>query len=189
MASSFIYRPHVATLDGVITPDVLIDSLMIAAKGEAKPLPVPIDRMTMDIEMQVAGPGAAPDAALALVGAGAGTLLSIASNHGEPDGPANRLSCAKPICRHAWRLGDVAGHLSDLILKTAVIDGTDTKILQKGSLGDCLDTTIGEISAGAAVLCTGLPSAGPNSGHIFQIELTDPVLKRRLRLQYWVREI
>ena len=60
MASSFIYRPHVATLDGVITPDVLIDSLMIAAKGEAKPLPVPIDRMTMDIEMQVAGPGAAP---------------------------------------------------------------------------------------------------------------------------------
>ena len=70
MASSFIYRPHVATLDGVITPDVLIDSLMIAKKGEAKPLPVPIDRMTMDIEMQVAGPGAAPDAALALIGAG-----------------------------------------------------------------------------------------------------------------------
>ncbi|MFP6687941.1 MAG: DUF2848 family protein [Alphaproteobacteria bacterium] len=189
MASSFIYRPHVQTLDGVVTPDVLIDSLMLAAKGEAKLLPVPIDRITMDIEMQAAGTGNGPDAALALIGAGAGTLLSIASNHGEPGGPAARLACAKPICRHAWRLADVAAHLSDLILKTAVIDGTETKILQEGSLGDCLDLNTGEVSAGAAVLCTGLPSADPDSGHNFQIEMTDPVLERCLRFQYWAREI
>ena len=75
MASSFIYRPHVETLDGVVTPDVLIDSLKIAAKGEAKHLPVPIDRLTTDNEIQVAGMGHVPDASLALIGAGAGMLL------------------------------------------------------------------------------------------------------------------
>ena len=80
MASSFIYRPHVETLDGVVTPDILIDSLKIAAKGEAKHLPVPIDRLTTDNEIQVAGVGYVPDASLALIGAGAGMLLGIASN-------------------------------------------------------------------------------------------------------------
>ena len=189
MASSFIYRPHVETLDGVVTPDVLIDSLKIAAKGEAKHLPVPIDRLTTDNEIQVAGVGYVPDAFLALIGAGAGMLLSIASNHGEPDGPTNRLACAKPLCRHAWRLSDVANHLSDLVLSTALIHGIDTLMLQEGSVGECLDINFGEVSAGAAVLCSGMPSAGPVSGNYFQIALTDPVRERGLQFQYCAREI
>ncbi len=189
MASSFIYRPHVHNLDDVITPDVLIDHLTIAAKGSTTSIPVPIDRLTTDVEIQVAGSSSVPDAALAMIGAGAGTLLSIASNNGNPESNPGRLECVKPLCRQAWRFSDVAGHAGQLILRAASVNEGAAAIIQEGVVGEWLELPVDDVPVGSAVLCTGLPDLKAISGNHFQIEIEDLVLSRSLQFQYWVEEI
>ncbi len=189
MASSFIYRPHVENLENVITPDILVYSLVVAEKGNPETSPIPIDRVTTDTEIQVVGSGNVPDASLALIGSGAGMLITIASNHGNPNEPVSRLSCAKPLCRHAWRYNDVADHVSRLVMRTVVISGSGEDILQQGSVGKSLNSNLDEVPTGSAILLTGLPLIGPISGSVFQIELADPILNRILQFRYRVYEL
>jgi len=187
MASSFIYRPHVHNLDNVSTPDVLIDQVSIV-KGE-QTAAVPIDRITTNVKIQVIGSDTVPDASIVLVGAGAGTLLSIASNHGNHNEPINRLSCAKPLSRQAWRLSDIADHVAELVVRTFIINEAGNELIQEGMIGDFFGTVTTDIPLGNAQFLTGLNLDMKNHASNFKVEIEDPVLSRKLVFQYWVQKI
>ena len=187
MASSFIYRVHIETLDNIFTPDILIDRLLVAQIGDPEPLPIPIDRITTDNEIQVVGSGSVAEASLALIGSGAGMLISIASNHRFPDETDHRLSFVKPLCRQAWRYNEVANHVSALVLRTAVISSKSIEIVRQDPIGNFVTSDIVEASAGTAILYNGLTPTGQFSTNQFQIELEDPILERILRFRYRVQ--
>ena len=188
MATSFVFRPHVHEREIVATPDLLIDSLSVARGNQT--VPIPVDRLTTDTGFQVAGPGTTADAALALVGAGAGMLIGVASDHRRRDDPSGRLPCAKPICREVWRHADVADHVGALVLRGAARqpDG-EMRVVQEGSAASLLGAA-GSLPPGRAVLCTGLEMIEPVFASTdFEIVLEDPVLGRRITLRYGVVDL
>jgi len=197
MSTSFVFQPHVHEREAVVTPDVLIDELCVAAVTGTRIdiSPLPVDRLTMDNGFQVAGSGTVVDAGVILIGAGAGTLIGIASDHRKADDSSSRLACAKPVCREVWRFADVADHAARLVVRGATVAGDRRTILQKGILADWLP--IAEVMAtvsdgptmpsGLAVLCTGLAPPGPGRAGDFEIEIEDPVLDRRITHRYGLR--
>ena len=113
MCAGFVYRPHVETAEGVFTPDIVLDSLVVAA-GNAR-FPVSVERLTGDAAIEVVGGETRGHGAVALIAASAGTLIGIGSDHLDgalADDPARaRQVCAKPLSRATWRFAEIAGHL------------------------------------------------------------------------------
>ena len=116
MSSHFLYRPHVRSGGKVYTPDLVIE-LAWASHGEGEAVAIPVDRLTTAAAIQQ--PGGKPHgvAAVAVVAAGDGPLLTVASLHTAGYAAPALLACAKPLSRQAWRLKDVAPHLDRLILR------------------------------------------------------------------------
>jgi len=187
MASSFIYRPHIHNIDNVSTPDVLLDNLSIL-KGKETAV-APIDRLTTNIEIQVVGNNTLPDAAFVLIGASAGTLLSVASNHGNPDEAINRLTCVKPISREAWRLSDITERIPNLVLRSFAISAKGEELIQEGKIGEVFGTIMNDIPVGNIQMLTGLNLNEEFQCKNFRMEIEDPSLSRKLTLKYWVQEI
>ena len=126
MSSHFVYRPHVRSGGKVYTPDLVID-LAWASYGQGKVVALPVDRLTTATAIQQ--PGGKPHgiAAIALVGAGEGPLLTVASLHSASFYAPALLACAKPLSRQAWRLRDVAPHLNRLRLRSWHLTGDERR--------------------------------------------------------------
>ena len=100
----FTYRPHVHQLDGTITPDLLIDRLVV--DGHEVP-----DMLSDRVVLSGCGMTCVP--AVVLIAAGCGTLIGLGFVFTTADqGPA-RLCL---IGRAAWRLADVSPHAQSLQL-------------------------------------------------------------------------
>jgi hypothetical protein len=183
MAALFQYRPHVHRDGKVFTPDLLIAHARMRVGN--KDLPLPIDRVTVEVTLQQVGDTAYGVAALVAVGGGAGPdqgpLLTVGSLHGAPDAP---LACAKPVSRQAWRLADVADHLDRIVLRGwHVHAGTRTLATE-----ETVSLAAGDLAAVATenLLFHGARAAdAPETAAAgFAAELHDPVLDRSLRLAY-----
>ncbi len=200
MPSSFIYRPHVHEGETVVTPDVLIDDVYLSDnhEGAGQLGRVTLDRITCDTEIQVLGEGAVPDAALFLAGAGAGTLVGLASNHslpGRSKWEEHQLT-VKSVGRAAWRLDHAADHIDQLRLSSWVIGDDGRELLQDGMVSDLGDLPSlvekvsggdGGLTSGTALLCIGLPfNSTSGAAGTYAVELLDPILDRRLELHYHV---
>ena len=187
MSTSFVYTPRVHLSDRVVTPDILIDRLFVSRKGDTTLYPVPVSRLTADVGFQAAGAGCAPDAGLALVGAGAGMLVAAASDHRPADDPPGAASHDKPLGREAWRYAEIAGHLDEFMIRASGGGGAPW---QEAAAGEGLDVAGalsvfgGEVAPGDAVIVTGLPFIGASVGGPYVVEVEDPVLDRRLTLHY-----
>ncbi len=188
MASSFIYRPHVVEGETLVTPDILIDDVSVCVAGESL-IRSPNDRLSMNTEIQSVGDSCA-DGAVALIGAGAGMLIGLASIHRDRalDRALGFREGAKLLCRQAWRYKDVAGHLGDLRLTVRM---SDDLVLQEETLTDFTnDMEIEELPSGAVVLYAGLPMALVTPGSaVYELTLSDPVLNRDLNYRYSAAKI
>jgi hypothetical protein len=199
MPTSYIFQPHVHELEAVVTPDVLIDELCVAsvATGRLEIAPLPVDRLTMDNGFQVTAEDTTADAAIALIGAGAGMLIGIASDHRGALAGSDRLACAKPICREVWRFADVADHAERLIVRSGAVTRDRTVALQGSALADwpSIPDVIAAVAGGPAlppghaVLYTGLPRADAKGAVIFDIALEDPVCGREIAHRYTLRRL
>lgn len=105
--------------------------------------------------------------------------------------------CAKPVGRQLWRFADVALHWDQLILRAwAVIDG-QRALYQEGSLAlirHPLDLIRGytaddpTLPVGTVMFCGTLTAiGGVRPTNRFEVELEDPVLKRRIKHGYEIR--
>ncbi len=190
MSSHFVYRPHVGSGGKVYTPDLVIERAWISY-GQSKVVAIPVDRLTTAAAIQQ--PGGSPHgiAALALVGAGDGPLLTVASLHSASFYAPALLACAKPLSRQAWRLRDVAPHLNRLRLRSWHLTGDERRPATEEPAGrianfDALDDLPPERVLLFAARHAGRPH-GKAEG--FAVELEDPVRGETLSLSYTAENI
>lgn len=198
MSGHFLYQPHVHRDGKVTTPDLLLTrATVLDATGDAAPLP--IDRIAMTVTVQQVGADAHGLAALAVVAARDGALLTLASLHAAPaaDG-ADFLACLKPISREAWRLDDVLPHMAELRLQAWHLTGGDGGARRNPALETGIPEEVADQlrAAGASALAGSLMLVGlrrekapPETPTGFAAQLDDPVLGRQIGLSYAIEHL
>jgi hypothetical protein len=133
-----------------------------------------------------------------------GTWLGIGSDHTDRKVEAvgitiSKQMCAKPVSTEVWSLDKVAGHWSELIIRSWITKGGERRLYQEGPLAkmrhpsDLLRLYGGEGAnpgPGFVMFCGTLAVKGDlEAAEVFEMELEDPLLKRRLRHSYRVIEL
>jgi hypothetical protein len=111
----------------------------------------------------------------------------------------SKQMCPKPISGQVWRYADVADHWDQLVLRSWALFGTDRRLYQEGPVSSLLhpETLFRQFTHGALMLPPATAMYGGTLSAIggirpmdsFEIELEDPVLKRRLKHAYAVRQL
>lgn len=110
----------------------------------------------------------------------------------------SKQMCAKPVSRDIWRVGDVAPHWDDLVLRSYVGVNGERRLYQEGSVAAMrplpeLFKLYGEgesLPAGTAMFCGTLAvHGGITPSQTFEMELDDPVLKRKIAHRYRVQTL
>lgn len=110
----------------------------------------------------------------------------------------SKQMCAKPVSRDIWRFGDVAPHWDDLVLRSYVGVNGERRLYQEGSVAAMrplpeLFKLYGEgesLPAGTAMFCGTLAvHGGITPSQTFEMELDDPVLKRKIAHRYRVQTL
>ena len=190
MSSHFLYRPHVRSGGKVYTPDLVIE-LAWASHGEGEAVAIPVDRLTTAAAIQQ--PGGKPHgvAAVAVVAAGDGPLLTVASLHTAGYAAPALLACAKPLSRQAWRLKDVAPHLDRLILRGwHLAAGRRRLATEEPASGVAALAAFDDLPPERLIMFAARqakPPSGESDG--FTVALEDPVRNETLSLIYTVEKI
>ena len=180
----------------------------LEALGVKRPSAMPVyyrvaaGRLTQDKEIQVLGPHTSGEVEPVLYSMRDGLWLGVGSDHTDrkletQSVAASKQICPKVISDELWDCREIAGHWEQLILRSYVIEETGGKrvLYQEGSVAQMLPPA--ELItgyAGAAGLPVGTVMFGgtfPAKGGIrpavyFEMELEDPVLKRKLSHGYTI---
>jgi hypothetical protein len=127
-----------------------------------------------------------------------GLWLGIGSDHTDRKAETINVSlskqmCAKPVGPTLWRYDDVKPHWEKLTLRSFVGIGAARRLYQEGSVSNMrspeeligLYTGGGKLPPGTAMFCgTFAVHGGFSYGGIFEMELEDPVLRRKLTHRY-----
>lgn len=189
MCAGFVYRPHVETPEGVFTPDIVLDGLIVAV-GNAR-IPVSVERLTGDAAIEVIGGETRGHGAVALIAASAGALIGIGSDHVDgalAEDPARaRQICAKPLARQVWRFAEIADRLEDIALGTEAVDGAGRSHRSETALSAIAALPAdGAVPGGTAIFAHANADAPPGPASV-TVTLEDRRLSRRLVHRYAVR--
>lgn len=190
MSSHFLYRPHVRSGGKVYTPDLAVE-LAWASHGEGEAVAIPVDRLTTAAAIQQPGPKPHGVAAVALVAAGDGPLLTVASLHTAGYSAPALLACAKPLSRQAWRLREVAPHLDRLILRGWHLAGNERRpATDERAGGVAAFNALGDLPPERVLLFAARRAKRPHgTADGFAVELEDPVRGETLSLTYTAENI
>ena len=191
MCAGFVYRPHVETAEGVFTPDLVLDRLVVAA-GNGR-FPVSVERLSCGDAIEVLGADTRAQGAVALIAASAGALIGIGSDHIDgalaADPARARQICAKPLARAVWRFAEIADHLDAVALTTRSVDAAGEARETAVALSDIAALPRdGAVPPGTVILAH--PGAGedaPPAPASVTVTLEDRRLDRRLAHRYAVR--
>ena len=110
----------------------------------------------------------------------------------------SKQMCAKPVSREVWRLDDVAAQWDKLVLRSYAI-GSERRLYQgERRLYQSYPAANRAVpalrrrrpAAGTAMLCGTLAVHGTiASSDLFEIELEDPVLGRKITHSYRIRTL
>jgi Protein of unknown function (DUF2848) len=176
----------------------------LAALGIPRPSTTPLyyrvatQTLTQASRLTVLGPDGSGEVEPVMVAMADGHWIGIGSDHTDRKAEASGIAlskqlCGKPVGSQLWSYADVEGHWDDLVLRSwATIDGK--RVLYQESPVSSLRTPRDLIRrhAGAETLppgtlmFCGTPGAigGIRPGTRFEMELSDPVLKRSLTHGY-----
>jgi hypothetical protein len=132
-----------------------------------------------------------------------GLWLGLGSDHTDRKAEAigvtlSKQMCAKPVGPHLWRFRDVAPHWEKLVLRSFVTRAGRRRLYQEGPVttmrppGELIRLYTGgaELPPGTAMFCGTLAvHGGIEGGEVFEMELEDPVLGRRLTHAYRVEQL
>jgi len=178
----------------------------LEALGVKRPSSMPVyyrvaaGRLTQDAEVQVLGPHTSGEVEPVMFSMRDGLWLGVGSDHTDRKLETQSVAASKQICpkvvsRELWDCRDIAGHWEELILRSYVVEqaGARRVLYQEGSVSQMLlpsDLITGY--SGPAGLPVGTVMFGgtfPAKGGIrpalrFEMEIEDPVLKRKLEHAY-----
>jgi len=178
----------------------------LEAIGVKRPKSTPIfyraavSLLTFAEQIEVVGPHSSGEVEYVLFALDDGLWVGVGSDHTDRKLETVGVSlskqiCAKPVGRYLWRLDDVAAHWDRLMLRAyATIDG-ERRLYQEGSVATMrppaeliqLYTRGPTLAPGTAMFCGTLAvHGGIAAGGLFEMELEDPVLGRKLSHHYAV---
>jgi uncharacterized protein DUF2848 len=150
--------------------------------------------------IDVVGTDSSGEVEFVLVATPEGLCVGVGSDHTDRKVEAygvtvSKQMCPKPIGPELWRLEDVAAHWDRLELRSHVVRAGRRMLYQEGPVAKMLAPADliarlpgAALPAGAAMFCGTLAVQGEiGGGERFEIELADPVKRRRLRHAYAVR--
>jgi Protein of unknown function (DUF2848) len=158
--------------------------------------------LTTAAEVEVVGTDSSGEVEFVLVSTRDGVCVGVGSDHTDRKVEAygvtvSKQMCPKPIGAELWRLADVGAHWDRLELRSHVVRGGKRVLYQEGAVSKMLSPAdllarlpgaAGALPPGAAMFCGTLAVQGAiGGGDSFEIELADPVKRRRLRHAYTVR--
>jgi hypothetical protein len=133
-----------------------------------------------------------------------GLWLGIGSDHTdrkvETMGIAiSKQLCAKPVGGDVWRLDDIAAHWDEVIIRSFAWTRGTKRLYQEGSLKlmrhprDLMDRYCGhgkELPVGTAMFCGTLAVRGEiEPAAKYELEIEDPILRRKINSCYSVTEL
>jgi hypothetical protein len=133
-----------------------------------------------------------------------GLWLSVGSDHTDRKVETvgitiSKQMCAKPVASAAWKFDAVSAHWDELIVRSWMTKGGQRRLYQEGPLAkmrhpsDLLKLYGGEgyvPEPGLVMFCGTLAVHGSlEPAELFEMELEDPVLQRRLTHSYRVTEL
>ena len=159
--------------------------------------------LTQDGEIEVAGTTSSGEVEFVVFAVGGELLVGLGSVHTdrelEKTGVTwSKQACAKPVGRTLWRHADLADHWDRLVLRSWATTDGQRSLYQEGpvtTMRDPQDLLSGYLEqgprpAGLAMFCGTLAvHGGLRPADLFEIELEDPVLDRRLRHTYRIRPL
>jgi hypothetical protein len=158
--------------------------------------------LTSDDTIEVLGDQSSGEAECVVYSFDSGLFVGVGSDHTDRQAEAVGVSlskqmCAKPVSRAVWRLEDVAVHWDKLILRSHVSTDGRRRLYQEGSVAAMRPPTElfklysgGSLPAGTAMFCGTLAvHGGIMPSEIFEMELEDPVLGRKITHRYRVRTL
>src|SRR5207245_1823081 len=110
----------------------------------------------------------------------------------------SKQMCAKPISSDLWRMDDISGHWDELTMRTWRHRAGERHLYQEGPVTKMLApkdliaryTGAQTLPVGTAMFCGTQATIGEMGfGDMFEIELSDPRLQRRLSHQYLVKTL
>ncbi|MGE0724228.1 MAG: DUF2848 domain-containing protein [Alphaproteobacteria bacterium] len=133
-----------------------------------------------------------------------GLWLTVGSDHTDRKVEAYSINVSKQMCpkvlgRNAWRFAEVSGHWDKLMIRSWTTLGGQRQLYQEGPLGQMRhpDDLIGRymgagtrFPAGNILFCGTIGAMGPLAhADKFEMELEDPVLRRKIATAYAIEAL
>jgi hypothetical protein len=181
----------------------------LAAIGVKPPATTPIfyraaaARLTLDDEIEVLGEASSGEAEFVLLQHGGRLWVGAGSDHTDREVEKYGVSvskqmCDKPIAAEFWGYDEVAPHWDKLILRAHILEAGRRSLYQEGPVVAMLDPLSlvrqfadkSALDDGTLMFCGTLAArGGVRSSEIFEFELDDPVLERKISRRYRARTL
>ncbi|MFB9127545.1 DUF2848 domain-containing protein [Paraburkholderia dipogonis] len=160
--------------------------------------------LTQNKEVEIVGADASGEVEPVIFSTTQGIFLGLGSDHTdrkvETVGIAiSKQLCAKPVSHEIWKLDRIADHWDQLVIRSWISRGGERRKYQEGTLAkmrhpaDLLRLYGGESyepPEGTVMFCGTLAVCGEiESADLFEMELEDPVLGRKIQHHYRVIEL
>jgi hypothetical protein len=181
----------------------------LEAIGVKRPKSTPIfyraaaSLLTTAESIEVVGANTSGEVEYVLVALSGGVWVGVGSDHTDRKLETIGVSlskqiCAKPVGSRLWRLDDVAPHWDRLMLRSYATIGDQRRLYQEGSVATMrapaelirLYRGGSDLEPGTAMFCGTLAvHDGIAAGGLFELELDDPVLGRKLTHRYSIEAL
>jgi hypothetical protein len=150
-------------------------------------------------EIQVSGPDSSGEVEFVLVNEANNLRVAVGSDHTDRKAETIGVSlskqlCAKPVSTGSWSYDEVKPHWNQLVLRSYIREQNQRVLYQEGTVDhmrspeDLLSRQ--PLKPGWAMFCgTFAAKGGIRPSSSFEMELEDPVLKRKLVHRYRIREL
>lgn len=156
--------------------------------------------LTYADEIEVLGPDTSGEVEFVLLSGPDGLWVTVGSDHtdrkAETIGVAlSKQLCPKPISREAWRYDEVKPHWDRLVLRSWIQEQGKKVLYQEGEVSamrspEDLMNRFGKLETGYGMFGgTFAAKGGIRPAPSFEMELEDPVLKRKIAHKYSIREL
>jgi len=173
--------------------------------GVARPSTTPLfyrgsaSLLTQAHEIEVVGGNSSGEVEPVIIYAADALWLGLGSDHTDRDMETRSVAlskqlCAKPICKALWRLEDISGHWDQLVVRSWASRSGERRLYQEGALrnmrhpADLMELYARggwKLSQGTAMFCGTVPVTGEIApADFFEMEIEDPVLKRKILHNY-----
>lgn len=177
----------------------------LAELGITPPSTVPLyyrvsnSLLTQTSHIEVLGAGTSGEVEPLLIQAEDALWLGLASDHTDRDlevhsVAASKQACSKPVADELWSYQSVSEHIDSLELRCSIKEAGNWITYQEGSLVNISPLTDlmkkSDLQKHSAMLCGTLGAiGGVRPASEYKMELRDPVLEKRIELNYTVSEL